>query len=102
MADTPQVSTSNNRYGPLAFAVAIVHVFVVDFVTWLFVLPMWPFVFVVLPVTLAYVGTGALIARASGRCGQIGRGMMIGSLSGPLSLLIFIPAFVIAAAIGPI
>ncbi|OBB85198.1 hypothetical protein [Mycobacterium sp. 852002-30065_SCH5024008] len=74
----------------------------VDFVTWLFVLPMWPFVFVVLPVTLAYVGISALLARAPGRCGQIGRGMMIGSLSGPVSLVIFIPAFVIAAAIGPI
>ncbi|OCB35316.1 hypothetical protein [Mycobacterium parascrofulaceum] len=74
----------------------------VDLITWLFVLPMWPFVFIVLPVTLLYVGVGALVARASGRWGQIGRGMMLGSLSGPLSLLIFIPAFVIANAIGPI
>ncbi|ORB73532.1 hypothetical protein [Mycobacterium scrofulaceum] len=74
----------------------------VDLVTWLFVLPMWPLVIVVLPVTLSYIGIGAVIARASGRWGQIGRGMMIGSLSGPLSLLIFIPAFVLANAIGPI
>ncbi len=102
MTDKPVVGIPNDRYGPLTFAVAIVHIFVVDLVTWLFVLPMWPFVFVVLPVTLAYVGISALIARASGRCGQIGRGMMIGSLSGPLSLLIFIPAFIIAGAIGPL
>ncbi|MGD1255994.1 hypothetical protein ACKUT9_17290 [Mycobacterium seoulense] len=102
MTDKRAVGTSNNRYGPLSFAVAIAHVFVVDLVTWLFVLPLWPLVFVVLPVTLAYVGVSALIARASGRCGQIGRGMMVGSLSGPLSLLIFIPAFVIAHAIGPL
>ncbi|OCB23913.1 hypothetical protein A5675_13890 [Mycobacterium malmoense] len=74
----------------------------VDLVTWLFVLPMWPFVFIVLPVTLLYVGIGALVARASGLWGQIGRGMMVGSLSGPLSLLTFIPAFVLANAIGPI
>jgi hypothetical protein len=80
----------------------MVHVLVVDLVTWLFVLPMWPFVFVVLPITLAYVGISALIARAPGRWGQIGRGMMIGSMSGPLSLLIFIPGFIIAGAIGPI
>nr|WP_231974918.1 hypothetical protein [Mycobacterium sp. E1747] len=73
-----------------------------DFVTWLFVLPLWPLVFIVLPATLVYIGVGALIGLASGRLGQIGRGMMIGSLSGPLSLLIFIPAFVIAGAIGPI
>ncbi len=102
MTDKPLAGTPDNRYGPLTFAVAIVHVFVVDLVTWLFVLPMWPIVFIVLPVTLAYVGISALIARASGRCGQIGRGMMVGSLSGPLSLLVFIPAFIIAGAIGPI
>lgn len=102
MTNTPRATTPDNRYGPVSFAVAIAHVFVVDLITWLFVLPMWPFVFIVLPVTLLYVGVGALVARASGRWGQIGRGMMIGSLSGPLSLLIFIPAFVIANAIGPI
>ncbi|WP_084188072.1 hypothetical protein [Mycobacterium paraffinicum] len=78
------------------------HVFVVDFATWLLVLPLWPLVFIVLPATLVYIGVGALIAQASGGLGQIGRGMVIGSLSGPLSLLIFIPAFVIAGAIGPI
>lgn len=93
---------TDNRYGPLTFAVAILHVFVVDFVTWLFVLPIWPLVLIVLPATLVYVGIGALVARASGRLGQIGRGMMIGSLSGPLSILIFIPAFIVAHAIGPI
>lgn len=102
MTDSRLATPPDNRYGPLSFAVAIAHVFVVDLVTWLFVLPMWPLVFIVLPVTLAYVGVGALIGRGSGRCGQIGRGMMIGSLSGPVSLLIFIPAFVIANAIGPI
>lgn len=102
MTDTPLATTAENRYGPLSFGVAIAHVFVVDLITWLFVLPMWPFVFIVLPVTLLYVGVGALVARASGRWGQIGRGMMVGSLSGPLSLLIFIPAFVIANVIGPI
>ncbi|OBI05371.1 hypothetical protein A5679_13745 [Mycobacterium scrofulaceum] len=93
---------TDNRYGPLTFAVALLHAFVVDFVTWLFVLPMWPLVVIVLPATLGYVGIGALVARASGGLGQIGRGMMIGSLSGPLSLLIFIPAFIAAHAIGPI
>ncbi|AOS94247.1 hypothetical protein AN931_22125 [Mycobacterium intracellulare subsp. chimaera] len=63
---------------------------------------MWPFVFIVLPITLAYIGVSALVARAPGRWGQVGRGMMIGSLSGPLSLLVFIPAFIIAGAIGPL
>lgn len=100
MTDNETMHTSMGLYGPLTFAVAMVHVFAVGLATWLFVLPMWPFVFIVLPITLAYIGVSALVARAPGRRGQVGRGMMIGSLSGPLSLLVFIPAFIIAGAIG--
>ncbi|OBI94826.1 hypothetical protein [Mycobacterium sp. 1465703.0] len=74
----------------------------VDLVTWLIVVPMWPFVIFVLPITLAYIAISALISRAPGRLGQVGLGMVFGSLSGPLSLLVFVPAFIIAHAIGPI
>lgn len=102
MTDNEIMDTSTGLYGPLTFAVAMAHVFVVDLATWLFVLPMWPFVFIVLPITLAYIGVSALIGRAPGTWGQVGRGMMIGGLSGPLSLLVFIPAFIIAGAIGPL
>lgn len=102
MADTSGAGISNVRYGPLTFAVAIAHIFAVELVTWLICLPMWPFVVFVLPITLAYVAICAFIARAPGRWGQVGRGMVIGSLSGPLSLLVFIPAFIVAGAIGPL
>jgi hypothetical protein len=102
MADNGFEGKSINRYGALTFVTAMIHVFVVDLATWLFVLPMWPFLIFVLPITLVYVAVSALITRAPGRWGQVGRGMMIGSLSGPISILIFIPAFVVAHAIGPI
>ncbi|OBF63192.1 hypothetical protein A5753_12950 [Mycobacterium sp. 852002-51971_SCH5477799-a] len=74
----------------------------VGLITWLIAVSMWPFLIFVLPATLAYVAVSALIARAPGRWGQVGRGMMIGSLSGPISILIFVPAFIVAHAIGPI
>lgn len=102
MTDKSSVRIPNDRYGPLTFAVAIAHIFVIDLATWFIVLPMWPFVIFVLPITLAYVAIGALVAMAPRRWGQVGRGMMIGSLSGPLSLLIFIPAFIVLHAIGPL
>nr|WP_236723475.1 hypothetical protein [Mycobacterium avium] len=102
MTDKRFVGEPSDRYGPLTFAIAIVHVFVVALITWIIVVPMWPFVVFVLPITLAYIAVGAIIARAPGRWGQVGRGMMIGSLSGPISILIFIPAFIVAHAIGPI
>lgn len=58
----------------------------------------------VLPVVLVYIAISAFVAWAwpSGVVGQLGRGMFIGSLSGPLSLIIFGAAWAIAHAIGPI
>ncbi|OBB78237.1 hypothetical protein A5760_22015 [Mycobacterium colombiense] len=71
----------------------------VEFTTWLFM----PYSIVfVLPVVLIYMAIAALVMQASGTTGQIGRGMLIGSLSGPLSLLIFGAVWAIAHAIGPI
>jgi hypothetical protein len=102
MTDRPYAGRPNDRYGPLSFAIAILHLFVVDLITWLIAVSMWPFLIFVLPITLVYVAVSALVARAPGRWGQVGRGMMIGSLSGPISILIFIPAFVVAHALGPI
>lgn len=89
-------------YGPIGFSVAILHVLVVSLATWLFALPLPLFAVVVLPITLSYLAICWLIARGPGTIGQIGRGMLFGTLSGPLSLVIFIPGFVIAHAIGPL
>lgn len=99
MADESMIPASKSRYGPVTFGVAVLHVFVVEFSTWLFM----PYSIVfVLPVVLIYMAIAALVTQASGTMGQIGRGMLFGALSGPLSLLIFIPGFIIAHAIGPL
>ena len=99
MTEDSTVGTSNPRYGPLTFLVAILHVFVVEFTTWLFM----PYsVVLVLPPVLIYIAISAFVARAPRKVGQVGRGMLIGSLSGPLSLIIFGAAWAIAHAIGPI
>lgn len=98
MADESLIPVSKSRYGPVAFVVAVLHVFIVEFATWLFM----PYSIVfVLPVVLVYMAIAALVMQARGRIGQIGRGMLIGSLSGPLSLLIFGAVWAIAHAIGP-
>ncbi|MCV7396844.1 hypothetical protein H5P32_19990 [Mycobacterium paraseoulense] len=93
------VGASNTSYGPLTFLVAVLHIFVVEFATWLFM----PYSIVfVLPIVLIYMAIAALAMRAPGMIGQIGRGTLIGSLSGPLSLIIFGAAWAIAHAIGPL
>jgi len=82
MTDKETMHTSMGLYGPLTFAVAMVHIFVVELATWL--LMPYSIVFV-LPVVLVYMAIAAFLAWAwpSGVVGRLGRAMFIGSLSGP-------------------
>jgi hypothetical protein len=90
---------SNDRYGPLSFTVTMMHILVVDLTIWIFM----PYsIVMVLPVVLVYMALSVVIARRPGKLGQVGRGMLLGSLSGPLSLILFAAVWAIAHAIGPI
>jgi hypothetical protein len=97
----PTIDRSNARYGPVSFVVAMVHILVLDFLTWAY-MPWLILVLMALPVLLIYMGIGAVVARTAGKAGQVGRGMVIGSLSAPLSVATFVPTWLIAQAIGPI
>jgi hypothetical protein len=101
MADGSVIDPSMARYGPVGFAAAMVNILVLEFDTWLF-LPWLTLAFFALPLLLVDLAVSAVLARCAGKLGQAGRGMLIGCLSAPLSLVIFIPAIVIAHAIGPI
>lgn len=101
LVDRTTFDPTNGRYGPVSFLVTLAHILVIDFATWLF-MPWLILVLLAVPVLLVYVGLGAVVARAGGTTGQIGRGMFWGSLSAPLSVLIFVPIWLIAQAIGPI
>jgi hypothetical protein len=99
MADESVIGASTSPYGPITFLVAVLHILVVEFAMWLFM----PYSIVfVLPAVLSYMAIAAIVLRAPGKLGQIGRGMLIGSLSGPLSLLVFGAVWAIAHAIGPL
>lgn len=82
------------RYGPVSFQVALVHILVVDLIAWIF-FPLFILLVIALPILILYLVIAALIAKAPGTTGQIGRGMLIGSLSGPLSLAVYIPCFML-------
>lgn len=101
MTGEAAISSSQIRYGPLTFWVAMLHIFVVEFATW-FLIPYS--IVLVLPAVLVYMAISAFVAWAwaPGVVSQICRGMFIGSSSGPLSLLTFISVWGIAKAIGPI
>jgi hypothetical protein len=101
MTDESAIDLTKNRYGPVSFLVAVAHILVVDLATWLYI-PLFILEVFALPVLLVYMAIAGLIAKRPGKVGQAGRGMLIGSLSGPLTLIIFIPAWIIAQAIGHI
>ncbi len=79
--------------------VALLHILIVDLAGWIFI-PCS--IVLVLPGVLIYIAISALIARGPGKIGQVGRGIFVGSLSGPLSLLVVIPIWIIAKAVGRI
>ncbi|BBZ42317.1 hypothetical protein [Mycobacterium conspicuum] len=85
MSYNSAVSRSNGRYGPVTFVVAQLHILITTLPMWL----LFPYSMVfVLPIVLVYLALSALISISGGTMGQVGRGMLIGSLAGPLSLAV--------------
>lgn len=88
------VDTRSGRYGPVSFLVALVHILVVDLIAWIF-FPLFILLIVALPILVVYLVVAAFIVKRPGNIGQVGRGMLIGSLSGPLSLAIYVPVCIL-------
>lgn len=84
-----------DRYSRTSFIAAIATIAGVETLTWAF----YPILLVCLALfaitSLLVLGTGAVLRRAGGPTGQIGRGMLIGWLATPLTIAItVIPATV--------
>lgn len=95
MSESSAVPASKNRYGPVTFVVAQVHILMMTLPMWL----LFPYsIMFILPIVLVYMALSALLLMNRGRLGQVGLGMLIGSLSGPLSLLVLWTA---AMTMGP-
>ena len=99
-AAAPPAAT--DRYGPVGFAATAINVLMLGFLTWVFMLAWYMIPIVVLPVVVVDALIGWGLTRGRGAVGQVGRGMLIGCLVAPLTVVIFIAAFVIAHAIGPL
>lgn len=90
---------AKNRYTAAAFAATMGNILVVEFVTWIF-FPWMPLLLVVLPLLLVDLAVSAVLASRPGTLGAVGRGMLIGWLAAPVSLVVFIPAYLAGAAMG--
>jgi hypothetical protein len=95
-------SQVDNRYGAAGFLAGLSNIAFLESATWI-IAPWWTIALITLPVLfLVDLSISAIIAKSSGKFGQIGRGMMTGCIAAPLSLLIFIPIFLLARTIGPL
>jgi hypothetical protein len=103
MENDSTAGAAKDRYGPASFVAALVNMFVVEFATWIF-LPWMTFLafLFVLPVLVVDLVPAAVLAIRPGKLGQVGRGMLIGWISAPVSMAAFSVGVIVARAIGAI
>lgn len=95
-------SASVVRYGPASFVALVVNMLVLEFITWL-LMPTWYMLpVIVLPVVIVNALIGYALTKRHGVTNQVGRGMLIACISAPLSVVVFVLAFIVAKAIGPL
>jgi hypothetical protein len=97
-ADQPQHDES--RYGRVGFAAAFINILLLEFLTAVFMLTWYMLPFILLPVLIINALLAYGLTRGRGAVAQVGRGMLIGCISAPLTILIVIPAWFIARAFG--
>lgn len=103
MESSSPTGTAKNRYGPASWAAALVNIFAMEVITWLF-LPWTTFLsfFFVSPVLVVDLVPAIVLATRPGKLGQVGRGMLIGWISAPVSMTLYSVGYVIVRAVGPI
>jgi hypothetical protein len=91
-----------NRYGAAGFVAACVNMLLLEFVTWVFMPWFLVVPYVLVPVLAIDALISGVLMRMSGRASQIGRGMLIGCISAPLTAFLAITTIIVAHAVGPI
>ncbi|TGD84695.1 hypothetical protein BayCH28_25230 [Mycolicibacterium sp. CH28] len=89
------------RYGRTTFAAFAINVLLLQFMTWVLLTTAPYFIPVIaLPVTILDALIAWALTRREGRTAQIGRGLAIACLTPLLTLLIFIPGWIISRNFG--
>lgn len=86
-------------YGPVTFLAALGNILVVELAVWVF-LPWFLLVIYVVPLLLVDLLLAWILKSQPGPLGQIGRGMLIGSIAAPAVLALFLPGLLLAQALG--
>ena len=86
-------------YGPATFVAALVNILIVEVALWLTV-PWIALAVFVGPLLVVDVVVAAILTSRSGTLAQVGRGMLIGLIAAPATLVVFLPGFFLAQALG--
>lgn len=89
---------TRTAYGPAAFIAALANILAIEVAVWIF-LPWFLLAIYVLPLLLIDLALAAILKRRRGTTGQVGRGMLIGLLSAPAALLLFLPGLMLVQAL---
>jgi hypothetical protein len=94
--------TDPERYGRAGFFGAIVNILFLEFLTAVFMLSWYMIPVTVFPVLVVDALIAFLLTRGRATAAQIGRGMLIGCVSAPLTIVIGTAAFVILKTTGAV
>jgi hypothetical protein len=98
----PTGSSDDARYGPAGFVAGLLTMLVLEFLTWVLLAVWYVLPVVVLPILIVVGLVAYRLTTARGTVAQIGRGMLIACAAAPLTIAIFIPAYIFAHAVPPI
>jgi hypothetical protein len=96
----PEVS--GGRYSAVSFVAMAVNVLALDFLTWVYLLAWYMIPVLVLPVVITDAVIAWGLTRGRGAIAQVGRGMLIGCIVAPLTVVIFTAVWAIAHLLGPV
>lgn len=89
------------RYSPAGFAALALNILALEFVTWVLMATAWFLLPIVALPVLVIDALGAwALSRRGGTAAQVGRGMLIGCLAPVLTVLIFVPGWIITRNLG--
>ena len=88
--------------GPISFVASLMNILMLVLSMWLFYIATFRGYEFFLPFFGVNLVVSVALSLLSGALGQFGRGLLIGWLSVPTSLVLFISGFAVANAIGPI
>ncbi|AQT78002.1 hypothetical protein B1R94_00260 [Mycolicibacterium litorale] len=94
-------STDEIRYSRAGFVAFAVNVLVLEFMTWVLLTTAPYFVpIIAMPLAILDALIGWVLTRRGGTSAQVGRGTLIACLAPVLTVLIFIPAWIVTRNLG--